>query len=374
MDPARILPIPRQATVGQNCCRSGIAAAFSIPVTWLDIKTLGRLGRQSRMGRLAEGNPLATALVLSVMIHLALFGAWKVGDGLGWWKHSPEWLNTWTRWLAKTHFVLLPKLIEARLQPPPPAVTIPVTFVEVDPETATPEPPQNARYYSSLNAKASNPDATVEKETPKIESPQDKVPRVMEKEKEKEEPKPFPLQPTAPTQPKPEEAGAPDVKPGDMALRKPSEGELPMDTVSNRPKDRPRTLAAARAAKGLLSGEPIKSDGGVRNRGKLAFDTKSTPFGEYDRLLIAAVEQTWHQLLEDHRGNQRSGRVVVTFKLNSDGRITELRVADNDAGEIYGLICQRAILDPAPFKKWPPDMLRTIGAHTRELRFTFYYN
>lgn len=356
-------PLGRRAgwRVGQNYCRDRRGSACSFHVTWSDMRTM------SRWGRLAEKNPLVTALVLSLLVHLALLGAWKAGDHLGWWKHSPEWLNAWTRWLAKTQLELFPKLIEAR-QPPQAAAApvIPLTFVEVDPATVTAEAPPNARHYSSQNAKASNPDATVERETPTIESRQDKVVRVMENEPAK----PFPLQPSAPAPPKPE----PAVKPGDLALRKPSEGQLETDTVENRAKTRPRTLAQARAAKGILQGEPIKQDGGVRNRGKIAFDTKATPFGEYDRLFIAAVEQTWHQLLDDHRGNQRSGRVVIDFKLNSDGRITEMRMADNDAGEIYGMICQRAILDPAPYQKWPPDMLRTIGSNTREIRFTFYYN
>lgn len=325
------------------------------------------------ISRLAEKNPLVTALVLSLVVHLALVGIWKAGDQLGWWKASPEWLTTWTRWLAKTHVQLFPKLVEARQQVRPAvAPTIPMTFVEVDPETVTPDAPANAKYYSSQNAKASNPDATVEQETPKSEGKQEKVVRVMENEK----PKPFPLQPSAPAQPKPEATPAPkaEVKPGDLALRKPSDGVNADTAEREKPRDRPRTLAAARAAKGLLQGEPIKQEGGVRHRGKVAFDTKATPFGEYDRAFIAAVEQCWHRLLEDHRGNQRSGRVVIDFKLNSDGRITELNVQSNDTGEIYGMMCQRAILDPAPYQKWPADMRRTIGSNTREIRFTFYYN
>src|SRR5262245_32338880 len=113
------------------------------------------------MGRVAENKPLVTALVLSLVVHLALLGVWKAGDHYGWWKHSPEWLTAWTRWLAKAQLELFPKLVEARQQPPPTAPVIPLTFVEVDPATVTPEAPPNARHYSSQNAKASNPDATV---------------------------------------------------------------------------------------------------------------------------------------------------------------------------------------------------------------------
>jgi outer membrane biosynthesis protein TonB len=298
---------------------------------------------------------------------------------MGWWKHTPEWLNSWTRWIAKTQMDLFPKLMPSRPAPPPQvSPMIPMTFVEVDPATVVPEAPTDAKHYSSKNAKASNPDATVEQEMPKIDGRQDKVTRVMDNPKPKE----FPLQPSAPAQPKVAEPPQPppqaQVKAGDDQQRKPSDGVV--DTVDsqgksqNQPKDRPRTLAAARAAKGMLQGEKMRQEGGVRNRGRVAFDTKATPFGEYDAAFIAAVEQCWHRLLEEHRGNQRSGRVVVDFKMNSDGRITELNVTSNETGEIFGMICQRAILDPAPYQKWPPEMLRMIGATTREIRFTFYYN
>ena len=329
------------------------------------------------MARLAENHPLVTALVLSLLIHLLLLGAWKIGDQFGWWKHTPEWLNQWTRWLARTDLKVFPRMIEVRPQarPPQPPV-IPMTFVEVDPETVTTEAPKDAKYYSSKNAKASNPDPAVEIEKPKIDGKQDKVVRVMDNEK----PKPFPLQPSAPPPPKEEPPAPPppaEVKPGDMAARKPTEGiDAATDTsqAQTKPRERPRKLADARAARGMLQGEKIRQDGGVSNRGRVAFDTRQTPFGEYDAAFIAAVEQCWHRLLEDHRGNQRSGWVVVDFRLNSDGRITDLNIQSNNTGEIYGMICQRAILDPAPYQKWPAEMLRAIGSNSREIRFTFYYN
>jgi len=57
-----------------------------------------------------------------------------------------------------------------------------------------------------------------------------------------------------------------------------------------------------------------------------------------------------------------------------DGRITDLKVNGNDVGELLGLLCERAILDPAPYPAWPSDMRRMIGQNFREVTFTFYYN
>lgn len=315
------------------------------------------------MARYAEKNPLATALVLSLVIHCLVFGLWKAGSHYDWWKHHPDWITALTRWVAKVHRPLIPR-IQSRQQPQPAAQekVIPMTFVEVDPETVTTEAPKDAIHYSSKNSKAANPDVNLDREIPKVDGTQDKVTRLMDNEK----PKPFPLQPSAPAQPKPEELAP--------APPKPTPGDLALKVDAPKPRERPRTLAAARAQKGILTGEKMKQDGGVRSPGRISFNVKATPFGDYDAAFIAAVEQRWHDLLFDHQGTQRSGRVIIDFKLNSDGRITDLSVQGNDVGEILGMMCQRAILDPAPYQKWPGDMRRTIGSNTREIRFTFYYN
>jgi hypothetical protein len=258
-------------------------------------------------------------------------------------------------------------LFRHKPKPPEAQRELPLTFVEVDPETAVIEPPKDAKYYSSKNSLAANPEPAA-KEVPKVDGKQDQVARLMDNEK----PKPFPLQPSPP-EPKPEEFVQPKPKsdaPGDLALKKPDESnEAPP------PKPRPRTVAEARAAKGLLIGPKMRQDGGVERRGHIeAFNVKATPFGAYDAAFIAAVEQCWHNLLEDNQISQRSGKVVLEFKLNSDGRITDMKMQGNEVGEILGMLCQRSIELPAPYPRWPTDMRRVIGSNSREIRFTFFYN
>jgi hypothetical protein len=327
------------------------------------------------VARLAEQNPLATALVLSLVIHLTLFGTWKVGQQLGWWRHQPTWITALTKKLAKA------TQVKARQnQSKPQERVIPMTFIEVDPETATIEVPKDAKYYSSKNAKASNPDPKDRPEV-KVDGKQEQVARLMDNDK----PKAFPLQPFTPKTPKPEDFIEPKRKtetPGDLALVKPREPKPPNDgqvvdangETKAPPKERPRTLAAARAAKGLLTGEKMRQEGGASSRGKVAFDTKATPFGEYDAAFIAAVEQCWHILLDDHQGTQRPGKVVVDFRLTYDGRITDIKVQNNEVGEILSMLCQSAILNPQPYPRWPAAMRKEIPGNSREIRFTFYYN
>ena len=100
---------------------------------------------------------------------------------------------------------------------------------------------------------------------------------------------------------------------------------------------------------------------------------KRTAFGDYDSAFIAAVQQRWYDLLESANIPHRAGKVLLEFRLSYDGRVTEMKVNDNEVGEVLSSICRRAVLDPAPFAKWPTDMRRMVGANFRDVTFTFYY-
>ena len=309
----------------------------------------------------AMRNPLMAAFAISLAIHVALFGGWKLGKKLGWWDHQATWLLN----ILKKKPVKISAKQLAQLQEQPQKMReIPLTFVEVDPVVAVAEPPKDAKFYSALNARASNPDVKME-EQPKVEGKQTQVvkaettPRL----------NPQPLQPSIPPPDKAAEQPKPKTEPkGDLAKAEPDPG----DSIEIPTKERPRTLAMARAQKNIV-GEKVKQDGGAKRRGQVSFDVKATPFGAYDAAFIAAVQERWYNLLDSTQFAQRSGKVVIEFRLTYDGRITEMRVAGNEVGEMLGLLCQRAILDPAPYAAWPADMRRLIGGNHRDVTFTFYY-
>jgi len=330
--------------------------------------------------------PLVMALMVSLLIHSMLYAGWKVADRMGWWNQSRSLLLDWKK--KKPAKMSLAKVTPAAAKPK----VIPLTFVEVIPDTATPEPPpEETKFYGAINSRATNPDPEPEnKDQPKIDGEQEKMIRLADNPR----PKPFPLQPQDPPpppekpEPKPEpekpepESMAPDKGNTDLAradlLRNPNlDKKVPRIALSPpepKKRERPRTLAAARAQDPTLAGRKTKQEGGVQRRGQVALDVKATPFGAYDAAFVRAVEQRWFSLLDSAPFVQRSGKVQVEFKLNSDGRITEMKVLDNEVGDILGLICQRAVMDPAPYAKWPSDMLRMIGGNSREVTFTFYYN
>lgn len=311
-------------------------------------------------------NPLAAAFGISLVIHAALFGGWQLGKKLGWWEHQATWLLN----LAKKKPVKISAKQMAQLQAQQQRMReIPLTFVEVDPTVAVTEPPKDAKFYGAHSAKAANPDVKME-EQPKVDGKQtqvvkaETVPRL----------NPQPLQPSLPPPDKAAEQAKPKEQPkGDLAKAEPDPGDsIAIPTKAIPTKERPRTLAMARAQKNIV-GESVKQDGGTKRRGQVSFDVKATPFGAYDAAFIAAVQSRWYQLLDSHDFVQRSGKVVLEFRLTYDGRITEMRMAGNEVGDVLSLLCQRAIMDNVPYATWPADMRRLIGGNHRDVTFTFYY-
>ena len=330
---------------------------------------------------MAARYPLVTAMVLSLLIHLCFYQFWHMGRQLGWWRYQATWLLDLrpkkSRVPVPVRLTEQQKAALARQVPKP--REIPLTFVEVDPRTATAEPPKDTVYYGVVNTRAANPDATVDAQKPKADGKQNKMIRLEDVPK----PKPFPLQPLPEPDAAPAEASAdprpkPAQEPGDLAKNLLDDIRQRQETFAdarlgqaNR-RERPRTLVEARSQQGL-AGQKMRQDGGVASRGHLSLDVRATAFGAYDAAFIAAVQQRWYDLLDNSPFAQRSGKVALEFRLMEDGRITAMKVLENDVGDLLASFCQHAIQDPAPFPKWPSDMRRMIGTNFREVTFTFYY-
>ena len=98
-------------------------------------------------------------------------------------------------------------------------------------------------------------------------------------------------------------------------------------------------------------------------------------FKDYDSAFIQAVTQRWYDLLQGAKfKTDRSGKVVLTFCLHSDGRITGIKLVESDVGELLAYICQKAISDPAPYPHFPEAMLQKIRRDNRIITFTFNYS
>ncbi len=350
-----------------------------------------------------EYSRLAWALVISCAIHLLLWG--------GYW--GGKKLNVWDRLVIPSWLSPLKKVVEVlkKKEEPPKEQPIPeLVFVDVSASQAVPDPPKNPKGYSDRNSVAANVNADKITDLPKIDGTQTRVVKTASVEPEKFAPlQPSPPAPNAPVgkkntppsppapaetppqppkppvqpEPKPKVASEePKPKaaqpPGDLAMVKPgppAPDEAKVEQPPPRP-TRPRTIEQALAQLGSdrIPGQKMKQDGGVARQAiEAGFDVAASPFGAYDRNLIQAVTQKWYGLLDarDYASDSR-GKVVVQFRLYPDGRVTDVNVSENSASDMMGLLCQKALTDPAPYPQWSGDMKRAFGAF-RSIQFTFYY-
>jgi hypothetical protein len=288
-----------------------------------------------------EGERLFFALLLSLAVHLAVFGGYEIARGSGWLQRLHR--------VAKVRPVPLP--VENSEQP--------LEFVTVDQPSA--EPPKNAKYYSSQNSRAANPDADQDTDAPQLDGKQTDMPKTED----------VPLMKLSKVQSaslaQPPSQSQPSPSPGDLTLENPKILPQPHPT-------KPRTVQEA-LAQNHLPGLQMRQNGGVPNKQLISsLDVTGSPLGQYDQLIIEAVQQRWDDLLNSQQfALDRSGRVTLRFHLNYDGTVSDMTVLNNTVGELLSLVCQEAIEEAAPFAPWSGEMHRTIGANYREITFTFLY-
>ena len=135
----------------------------------------------------------------------------------------------------------------------------------------------------------------------------------------------------------------------------------------------PGTLSEVRRNAFRSGREAAKLDARVERVGPLSAELVVTPFSSYDAALVTAVRQRWCDLLDSAPLVQAGGKVVLEFQLNQDGRVTELKVKENQADAILAFMGERAVRDPSPFARWPDDMRRAIAKNFRDVTITFDY-
>jgi len=327
--------------------------------------TTATVGDSIRLDRSAYKR-LIWAVIISLAVHLAGYGGYELNKRYAFLSKIvlPSWLQ---KALAEVKKFDEPKI------PTPPDDT-PLTFIEVPANIATPTPPPNAKYYSDKNTVAGNPNPDKDTGVPKIDGTQTEMIRTEDVLQPRRE-KPQPVAQQAP-EPHPDEHAAPrTAQPvGDLVMANP---ELnPRQDTGTAEKPRPRTIAEAlaRQPENTLVGRKMKTDGGVGLvRLDAGFDTAATPFGAYDQALIDAVQDRWYALIGPTYDGRGHGKVVISFRLNDDGTITDAKVLDSNVDEILSIYCQKAITDPSPFDKWTREMRLKWPRQYRDLKFTFYY-
>jgi len=295
-----------------------------------------------------EGGRLMLALAISLFAHLALFSGYELS------REIP--LLHRLLWVARQ----LPVVQTQQNEQPLEFVTVPNPSAEA---------PQHPKYLSNKNSIASDDSQNHVSETPQLNGHQSDVPQVKDEYLHRNSPSDTgdslrnennsQSTPQDNTQPKPAQTQ------GDLTLGKPDQAQ----------QERPRTLKEAYEQMAhKIPSLTMQESGGVGRRARVpSFDVKITGFGDYDERFVEAVSENWWNLLDSQKfALDRTGKVVLLFRLNYDGSISQMRFGENNVGDLLGYVCEKAVLDGAPYEQWSEDMRVKLGDYT-DVQFTFDY-
>ncbi len=296
-----------------------------------------------------ESERVLIALALSVLVHALIWGGYELNRDYHWMRHL-------TGQPAKQ-----PKVQVVREEDP-------IEFVQL--ETPSTEAPKQAKYISNKNSVAADNSQKQDSQNPLLNGKQADVPKTQDEIRAQMA---SAAAAAAALQQASQSQGTADTKPaqssGDMTLGKPDNAPQPQPD-----QPRPRTLKDAYAQMASrFPGMTMKQNGGAARKARPAFDVKITGFGDYDERFIETVSQNWWNLLDSQKFSlDRTGKVVLLFRLNSDGTISQMRIAENTVGDLLGYVCEKAVLDGAPYEPWTEDMRLRLGDYT-DVQFTFDY-
>jgi outer membrane biosynthesis protein TonB len=119
--------------------------------------------------------------------------------------------------------------------------------------------------------------------------------------------------------------------------------------------------------------EKTKIDGAISNRGKAAVDAIKTPLGVYRKQVNAAIGSRWYFYVQQRRDLISIGSAKMTYRITPQGRITDIKVAENTSNDAFAMICEQSIreaeIGPPP-EEATPAMID--GRLEGELTFTYY--
>jgi len=333
--------------------------------------------------------------VIALAFHLLVLVLWT-GAGI-WVRRAPDQAPEWVRNLVQPAPPPAPRPADPAQDPA--WQEVPLTFIEVDPALAVKDPPRDAKFYSAANAVSGQPiPSTKALKEPEITGVQKTMPKTFDTARPsptppqvqpKEEPEVPATPETAvrqekkeaqPAQPQggirdPGETQLAKVEPKAAAPQPQPERQAVQAQEAGAPRRKPiKRLAQAMEQKGIVRGEKMLQQGGASRLSiSPSFDVKSTPFGEYDLRMIAAVQERWWALLEErHYALERTGKVVLKFRLHGDGSISQMTTAESTVGETLSFTCEAAVMGASPFGRWP-SVLKAQALDPREITFTFHY-
>jgi len=144
-------------------------------------------------------------------------------------------------------------------------------------------------------------------------------------------------------------------------------------------KSAPETERPTEASQAQSAYRPFKErtriSGNITNRGISAVNALGTPLGQYQKYVLDAIGSRWYALVEQKNDLVNIGTTDVTFVIDRNGHVKNLKIITNTSNETLANVCIQSIQDAQL-----PPMSEDVVAAVRpdglpmEIPFTIFVN
>lgn len=158
----------------------------------------------------------------------------------------------------------------------------------------------------------------------------------------------------------------------------PSEQEktdIPTPTMTPFPTPEPNKTPPSPASAYHNLEEQTIIRGGINNRGRSAVNAVGTPLGRYRKQIEDGIGSRWYYYTKTRIDLLNIGVTTISFEIEPDGSVTNMRITENTANEASASIALRSIQE-TKFPPIPEDLIPTLpdGHLKMEESFTIFAN
>ena len=262
-------------------------------------------------------------------------------------------------------------------------------YLETNPNQATNQAPEKARFESDKNTQAASelpvagktPLPTLDgKESQGLQfenreyspgkhsggSPPSMASNASQSQPEKQE-KEASKSPTPMPTPKTDLA---ILKPQPPTPEQPKDSQQPSHPQKSSTPSQPRPPSPAERPGYQSQTRVVRIEGNISNRGPAATDVVATPLGRYKKLLSDAVGSRWYYLVQQDMDLYRLGTVVIRFRVTQSGTVDAVKVMSNTSNEFLAATSIQSIKD-AEMPPIPSDIAASLDRGRIEVDYTF---
>jgi len=112
-----------------------------------------------------------------------------------------------------------------------------------------------------------------------------------------------------------------------------------------------------------------KINGSLSNIGRNpAVDAERTPLGQYKRDVSRAIERRWHQLKDQNITSVSFGSLKISFLVNHQGKVKDIRLLHDDANFTVTSFSQQAVMT-ADIPPMPQEIIDLLGQDDLEVTY-----